>query len=213
MGDVGLVRAPFRLILMALCLPRRVRHAGKRRAHLGGYRRRRLGLAAHDASLRHLRARAWQGGPRHGYCLPVTADRPGPATTDAPATTEALLAGESPAPAAVVFDNDGLLLDTEPCWTAAQEALFRANGREFRLAAKHALIGTSPKTAAPILARLLDQPESLGGVQSAKPFQDGRPGTHPRLTAGLGSVCFFTTSCSRHRSNRQDCAKDCRDKK
>ncbi len=61
-------------------------------------------------------------------------------------------------PLAVVFDNDGLLLDTEPCWTVAEEALFRAHGRAFDLDAKRALIGTSPKTSAPILERLLGQP-------------------------------------------------------
>ncbi len=63
-------------------------------------------------------------------------------------------------PLAVVFDNDGLLLDTEPCWTVAEEALFRAHGREFDLDAKRALVGTSPKTSAPILERLLGQPGS-----------------------------------------------------
>jgi HAD superfamily hydrolase (TIGR01509 family) len=124
--------------------------------------------------VRYLLARAWQAGRDGGYCLAVTADREPPrpetaaaeligemvTTADAPATTESLLAGDSPAPAAVVFDNDGLLLDTEPCWTAAQAALFRANGREFTLAGKHALVGTSPVTAAPILARLLGQPDA-----------------------------------------------------
>ena len=65
-----------------------------------------------------------------------------------------------PAPSAVVFDNDGLLLDTEPCWTAAQESLFADHGRAFDLAAKRAVIGTSPATVAPILARLLGQPHS-----------------------------------------------------
>jgi HAD superfamily hydrolase (TIGR01509 family) len=64
------------------------------------------------------------------------------------------------APRGVVFDNDGLLLDTEPCWTRAQESLFRAHGRTFDLAAKHELVGTSPVTAAPVLARLLDQPQA-----------------------------------------------------
>jgi HAD superfamily hydrolase (TIGR01509 family) len=61
-------------------------------------------------------------------------------------------------PLGVVFDNDGLLLDTEPCWTVAEEALFRAYGKVFDLAAKHALIGTSPQTSAPILERLLARP-------------------------------------------------------
>ncbi len=59
-----------------------------------------------------------------------------------------------------MFDNDGLLLDTEPCWTSAQEALFRSRGQVFDLAAKHALVGTSPRTAAPILERLLVPPHS-----------------------------------------------------
>jgi HAD superfamily hydrolase (TIGR01509 family) len=63
-------------------------------------------------------------------------------------------------PSAVVFDNDGLLLDTEPCWTLAQEALFGSHGQTFDLAAKRALVGTSPRTAAPILARLLAQPHA-----------------------------------------------------
>ncbi|HXP18844.1 MAG TPA: HAD family phosphatase [Streptosporangiaceae bacterium] len=63
-------------------------------------------------------------------------------------------------PSAVVFDNDGLLLDTEPCWTSAQEALFRSHGQVFDLAAKRALVGTSPRTAAPILERLLAQPHA-----------------------------------------------------
>ena len=69
-----------------------------------------------------------------------------------------MVADELIKPLAVVFDNDGLLLDTEPCWTAAEEALFRAYGKVFDLAAKHALIGTSPRTSAPILERLLSQP-------------------------------------------------------
>jgi HAD superfamily hydrolase (TIGR01509 family) len=68
--------------------------------------------------------------------------------------------GTRPRPSAVVFDNDGLLLDTEPSFTAAQEALFAAHGRVFDLAAKHAIIGTSPTTVGPILARLLGRPDS-----------------------------------------------------
>jgi HAD superfamily hydrolase (TIGR01509 family) len=63
--------------------------------------------------------------------------------------------GEWIKPGAVVFDNDGLLLDTEPCWTVAEEALFAAYGRQFDLAAKRALVGTSPRTSQPILERLL----------------------------------------------------------
>jgi HAD superfamily hydrolase (TIGR01509 family) len=59
---------------------------------------------------------------------------------------------------AVVFDNDGLLLDTEPCWTRAQRKVFESHGRVFDLAAKQALVGTAPQTAAPLLEQLLDLP-------------------------------------------------------
>ncbi len=55
----------------------------------------------------------------------------------------------------IVFDNDGLLLDTEPCWTRAQEEVFQRRGRVFDLEAKQALVGTSPTTATAVLERLM----------------------------------------------------------
>jgi HAD superfamily hydrolase (TIGR01509 family) len=79
-------------------------------------------------------------------------------TTGYDADLSPAVTGPARPPLAVVFDNDGLLLDTEPCWTVAEEALFRSYGREFDLDAKRALVGTSPKTSAPILERLLGQP-------------------------------------------------------
>jgi HAD superfamily hydrolase (TIGR01509 family) len=57
--------------------------------------------------------------------------------------------------AGIVFDNDGLLLDTEPCWTQAQELVFESRGRTFDLDAKQALVGTAPETATLVLERLL----------------------------------------------------------
>jgi beta-phosphoglucomutase-like phosphatase (HAD superfamily) len=36
-------------------------------------------------------------------------------------------------PAAVIFDNDGLLLDTEDAWTRAEEQLFARRDRKFTL--------------------------------------------------------------------------------
>jgi HAD superfamily hydrolase (TIGR01509 family) len=57
--------------------------------------------------------------------------------------------------AGIVFDNDGLLLDTEPCWTRAQEQAFERRGRVFDLEAKQALVGTAPETATRVLERLI----------------------------------------------------------
>jgi HAD superfamily hydrolase (TIGR01509 family) len=61
-------------------------------------------------------------------------------------------------PRAVVFDNDGLLLDSEVLWTRAEEKLFEARGLEFTPAHKLQLVGTSEQVAGPLLAGMLDEP-------------------------------------------------------
>jgi len=61
-------------------------------------------------------------------------------------------------PAAVVFDNDGLLLDTESVWTRAEEDLFELRGTEFTPADKLELVGTSAEIAGGILERRLGEP-------------------------------------------------------
>ncbi|HEX3042186.1 MAG TPA: HAD family phosphatase [Solirubrobacterales bacterium] len=61
-------------------------------------------------------------------------------------------------PAAVVFDNDGLLLDTESVWTRAEEDLFELRGTEFTPADKRELVGTSAEIAGGILERRLGEP-------------------------------------------------------
>jgi HAD superfamily hydrolase (TIGR01509 family) len=58
----------------------------------------------------------------------------------------------------VIFDNDGLLLDTERVWTRAEEDLFERRGLEFTLAHKQELVGTSAQTAGAILERQLGEP-------------------------------------------------------
>ena len=50
-------------------------------------------------------------------------------------------------PEAVVFDNDGLLLDTESVWTRAEQDLFARRGTEFTPADKRELVGTSAAIA------------------------------------------------------------------
>jgi HAD superfamily hydrolase (TIGR01509 family) len=61
-------------------------------------------------------------------------------------------------PDAVVFDNDGLLLDTESVWTRAEQDLFDRRGAEFTPADKRELVGTSAEIAGGILERRLGEP-------------------------------------------------------
>jgi HAD superfamily hydrolase (TIGR01509 family) len=65
---------------------------------------------------------------------------------------------KAPLPAAVVFDNDGLLLDTESVWTRAEQDLFERRGAEFTAANKRELVGTSAEIAGGILERRLGEP-------------------------------------------------------
>lgn len=64
----------------------------------------------------------------------------------------------SPLPEAVVFDNDGLLLDTESVWTRAEQDLFERRGLEFTPAHKRELVGTSAEIAGGILEQRLGEP-------------------------------------------------------
>jgi len=61
-------------------------------------------------------------------------------------------------PTAVVFDNDGLLLDTESVWTRAEQDLFELRGTEFTPVDKRELVGTSAEIAGGILERRLGEP-------------------------------------------------------
>jgi HAD superfamily hydrolase (TIGR01509 family) len=61
-------------------------------------------------------------------------------------------------PDAVVFDNDGLLLDTESVWTRAEQDLFERRGTAFTPADKLELVGTSAEIAGGILERRLGEP-------------------------------------------------------
>jgi HAD superfamily hydrolase (TIGR01509 family) len=63
-----------------------------------------------------------------------------------------------PLPDAVVFDNDGLLLDTESVWTRAEQDLFERRGIEFTAEHKRELVGTSAEIAGRVLERRLGEP-------------------------------------------------------
>jgi HAD superfamily hydrolase (TIGR01509 family) len=60
-----------------------------------------------------------------------------------------------PAADAVVFDIDGLLLDTEESWTRAERELFARHGHEFTLDHKRRMLGTSAAVAAAYLEETL----------------------------------------------------------
>lgn len=93
---------------------------------------------------------------------------------------------------AVVFDMDGLLLDTEILWHSAEQELFRRHGGEFSWDDKMAVIGTSFGFTARYFAERLRRPESDGtalvnemmAIMHAELERDvrGRPGAVELVT-------------------------------
>lgn len=67
-------------------------------------------------------------------------------------------------PTAVLFDNDGLLLDTESAWSRAEQELFKRRGREFTIEHKRSLVGSSDSAAGIKLARFLEEPGNETGI-------------------------------------------------
>jgi HAD superfamily hydrolase (TIGR01509 family) len=61
-------------------------------------------------------------------------------------------------PAAALFDNDGLTLDTETAWTRAETVLFARYGHTFTMDNKRELLGTAPAESAARMQRMLGQP-------------------------------------------------------
>ena len=59
---------------------------------------------------------------------------------------------------AVIFDNDGLLLDTEQAWTRAERDLFERYGRTFTSDHKRDLLGNAKHVAAAKLEAMLGRP-------------------------------------------------------
>lgn len=62
----------------------------------------------------------------------------------------------------MVFDNDGLTLDTEIVWTRAEVTLFARRDREFTHEHKLELVGSAGPVAAAKLARMLGAPAGEG---------------------------------------------------
>lgn len=108
---------------------------------------------------------------------------------------------------AVVFDMDGLLLDTEVLWHRAEVELFRRHGGEFTWDDKLAVIGTSFEHTARYFAQRLGRPFEAGQALVGEMIElmhdlvreqvDARPGAvelvarlrgeHPEVRLGLAS--------------------------
>jgi HAD superfamily hydrolase (TIGR01509 family) len=69
-----------------------------------------------------------------------------------------------PSPA-VVFDCDGVLLDSEKAWTRAETRLFARYGRTYGIEEKRLLIGGSLEETAGALEDLLDRPGGSDDLQ------------------------------------------------
>ncbi|MDQ6805060.1 MAG: HAD family phosphatase [Actinomycetota bacterium] len=80
-----------------------------------------------------------------------------PASLSAAAKTHAVR--RTKLPAAVVFDADGVLVDTEPAWAAARGALFNQHGEEFGEAEDRQTLGTGLAGTAAALTELLGEPD------------------------------------------------------
>jgi HAD superfamily hydrolase (TIGR01509 family) len=88
-----------------------------------------------------------------------------------------------PVPAGVVFDNDGLLLDTEDAWTRAETELFRRRGMDFTFAHKRDLIGSSHSLAAGKIEVMLGRPgegEALMDELQELVMAEAAKGVEPR---------------------------------
>ncbi|WP_436534107.1 HAD family hydrolase [Actinoplanes sp. HUAS TT8] len=107
---------------------------------------------------------------------------------------------------AVVFDCDGLLVDTETSWTRAETALFAEHGHGFGLEQKRLLIGRTLEAAGEAMATYFDQPgtgpalaahlEDLVARELAA-GADALPGARDLVVALRGRVPIAVASNSR----------------
>jgi HAD superfamily hydrolase (TIGR01509 family) len=86
-------------------------------------------------------------------------------------------------PSAAIFDNDGLLLDTEEAWTRAERTLFARLGVAFTMEHKRTLIGSSRAMAAVKLEAMLERPgqgEALMDELHELVMEEALKGVEPR---------------------------------
>ncbi|ATY09837.1 HAD family phosphatase [Amycolatopsis sp. AA4] len=108
-------------------------------------------------------------------------------------------------PQAVVFDCDGLLMDTEPCWSVAETELFARRGLPFGPEQKALVIGKSVAAAAETMAGVFGEPGNgpaiadellamVTEVVSAK--AEAMPGAHELVELAAAAVPVAVASNS-----------------
>ncbi|MFI9235413.1 HAD family hydrolase [Streptomyces sp. NPDC053079] len=94
---------------------------------------------------------------------------------------------------AVVFDCDGLLVDTEACWTVAETAVFAAHGHSFGHEQKALVIGRTVEGAAEAMAEYFGRPGA--GAELAAELLDRVRKELARGAAALPGAAELVRAC------------------
>ncbi|MET9523095.1 HAD family hydrolase [Streptomyces coeruleorubidus] len=94
---------------------------------------------------------------------------------------------------AVVFDCDGLLVDTEACWTVAESAIFAAHGHPFGPEQKALVIGRTVEAAGEAMAQYLGRPDA--GTELAAELLDRVRQELSRGAAALPGAVELVRAC------------------
>ena len=77
---------------------------------------------------------------------------------------------------AVIFDMDGVIIDSEPAYMARQEAYLKARGRKYRKSDLNRLVGASNRESWELLWRLSDPGMTMEEVkEDYRRYQSGQP--------------------------------------